>query len=481
LITIASIANDPNGYRRIQFVSPDGKRKSIRLGKVSVNIAEGVRHRVENLLSSCIANREPSREDAVWLEGIGVDLRGKLQAVGLVEPTQPLVIDQTSLDDYVAESIHRVGSNRKPGTVAVWKQVQSELTKLMPKGILLAEVTKGHAKQFHETLKKRGLASLTVVKHVRIAKQILEDAVEWEKIPANPFAKIKLSASISKNNVEVTRETIARLMPHCDPTWQTIIALSRFGGIRCPSETLSLRWANIDWEQSRMNVPEPKVEHHEGRGIRSVPISPELMPYLQDAWDRAEGGAEFVIDKPSYRAAANTGQGWKNSNLRTQLLKKLSKAGIAPWSRLFHSMRASRQTELERDFPLPVVCSWLGNRPKVANRSYLLTTDSDFDKAIQGGAQSGAVRGEIGAKSGAAGRRTKQQRVEENLVNQRGNNVFPEESQVKSTDGEGITPEMRKTWFFIGGTSFFPVETTTETTTKLPLFSLKPKNKFSRN
>lgn len=252
-----------------------------------MKIAEGVRHRVENLLSSCISNREPSREVAVWLERIGADLLGKLEAVGLVEPLEPLQIDQTSLDEHVANFIERVGSNRKPGTVAVWKQVQAELTKFMPKGILLADVTKGHAKQFHESLKKRGLASLTVVKHVRISKQMLEDAVEWEKILTNPFAKIKLSASIPKNNVEVTRDRIDELMRHCDPTWQLIIALSRFGGIRCPSETLSLRWTNIDWEHSRMNVPEPKVEHHEGRGIRSVPIFPELMPYLQAAWDLA--------------------------------------------------------------------------------------------------------------------------------------------------------------------------------------------------
>jgi hypothetical protein len=30
----------------------------------------------------------------------------------------------------------------------------------------------------------------------------------------------------------------------------------------------------IDWEMNRMSIPEPKVEHHEGRGIRSCPIFP---------------------------------------------------------------------------------------------------------------------------------------------------------------------------------------------------------------
>jgi integrase len=406
---MASIANDPNGYRRVQFVSPDGKRKSIRLGKVSLKVAESIRHRVESLLSGCITGVS-DRDTSIWLAEIterNPDLRTKFEAVGLVEPLEPVVVDQTTLDEHVADFIKRVGSNRKPGTVAVWKQVQSELSKFMPKGILLADVTKGHAKQFHETLKKRGLASLTVVKHVRISKQFLEDAVEWEKITSNPFDKIKLSASIPKSNVEVSRESIDSLMPTMDTTWQLIVALSRFGGLRCPSETLSLRWADIDWERSRMAITEPKVEHHEGRGIRSCPIFPELMPYLQAAWDIAPEGAEFVVDKPAYRLAANTGTGWKNANLRTQFIKQLRKAGIAPWGRLFHSMRASRQTELERLFPLHVVCTWLGNSPKVANRSYLLTTDDDFAKAIATcGAESGAVEAKIGAKSGAVGSRT---------------------------------------------------------------------------
>jgi hypothetical protein len=44
-------------------------------------------------------------------------------------------------------------------------------------------------------------------------------------------------------------------------------------------------------------------------------------------------------------------------------------------------MRASRQTELQREFPLHVVCSWLGNLPRIAQQSYLLVTEDDFARA----------------------------------------------------------------------------------------------------
>jgi hypothetical protein len=44
-------------------------------------------------------------------------------------------------------------------------------------------------------------------------------------------------------------------------------------------------------------------------------------------------------------------------------------------------MRASRQTELPREFPMHVVCSLLGSSPRIAQQSYLLVTEEDFAKA----------------------------------------------------------------------------------------------------
>jgi hypothetical protein len=91
--------------------------------------------------------------------------------------------------------------------------------------------------------------------------------------------------------------------------------------------------------------------------------------------------SEYVVAAPQYRAAANTAMGSKNSNLRTEMTRLLRRAGVSAWPRLFHSMRASRQTELQREFPLHVVCSWLGNSPRIAQQSYLLVTEDDFAKA----------------------------------------------------------------------------------------------------
>ena len=130
-----------------------------------------------------------------------------------------------------------------------------------------------------------------------------------------------------------------------------------------------------------LSIPEPKFEHHEGRGIRSCPIFPNLRPILDEAVEIFGDNSEYVVAAPQYRAAANTAMGWKNASLRSETLRLLRRAGVSPWPRLFHSMRASRLTELQREFLLHVVCSRLGNSPRIAQQSYLLVTEDDFAKA----------------------------------------------------------------------------------------------------
>lgn len=70
-------------------------------------------------------------------------------------------------------------------------------------------------------------------------------------------------------------------------------------------------------------------------------------------------------------------------NLRTQLSRIIGKAGLKPWPKLFHNLRATRETELAAEFPLHVVCEWIGNSQPVAARHYLRVTENDFKKAVQ--------------------------------------------------------------------------------------------------
>lgn len=146
-------------------------------------------------------------------------------------------------------------------------------------------------------------------------------------------------------------------------------------------------------------------------------------------------------------AAADTGVGWRNANLRTQFLKVLGRAKVQSWPRQFHSMRASRRTELGKDFPLHVFCSLLGKSPKVAQRSYLLVTSDDFKKAIQGveksGTKGGTVKRKSGTMSGTASASTLSQNLAKTQAKQGSDGVFPGKCEEKQADGEGFEPTVR--------------------------------------
>ena len=89
---MASIANDPNGRRRILFVAPDESRKAIRLGKCDRKSAEAIARHVETLLAAKIGGQPVGRETAVWLTTIGNALQKKLAAVGLVESVERVAL-----------------------------------------------------------------------------------------------------------------------------------------------------------------------------------------------------------------------------------------------------------------------------------------------------------------------------------------------------------------------------------------------------
>lgn len=102
-----------------------------------------------------------------------------------------------------------------------------------------------------------------------------------------------------------------------------------------------------------------------------MPLFPELRPLLEEAFDQASPGTEFVISRRSDGRV----------NWRTQLERIIQRAGLTPWPKLFQNLRSTRETELAETFPLHVVTAWLGNSHLVATKHYLQVTDDHFDKA----------------------------------------------------------------------------------------------------
>lgn len=386
---MASIARSTNGTRRILFMAPDGARPTIRLGKVSQRAAESVKNRVEQLLEAQFLNRPMEGDLAQWVAGLDPRMSKKLADVGLIPDPQQK--PASMLGPFLRT--HLDGrADLKPATKIVRGQVVRDLTEFYGDARDVRSILPGHADDFKQWLVGRNLASTTIHKRLQVARSFFHAMRRRKLIEENPFEGVKAAATGIKDRQRfVTRDEIAQVTDACpDHHWRTIVGLSRYGGLRCPSEVLSLRWQDVDWDNGRVVVTSPKTEHHAGKATRTIPLFPELRPILAEAFDLAADGAQYVVDE-RFRKAAIGPAGWMNANLRTTFGKIVRRAGLQPWPRLFHNLRASRETELVENFPVQVVTNWLGNTPKVAMQHYLMTTDEHFARALDTGESANAA------------------------------------------------------------------------------------------
>ena len=430
---MASIARDKGGNRRILFVAPNGKRPTIRLGKISHRAAEGIKYRVEQLLAAKFTGQAIDSDTARWIAELDSQLADRLARVGLIDRPQRLKI--AALEPFI-EFYTESRTDVKQSTREVWRQGKMGLVDHFGATRPLARITAGDADGYKMKLIGDGRGSMTIRKRLQFATTIFRAAVRHKLIGENPFSDVSIKAAKSGTKHFIKREETDRLLAVCEPTWRTIIALTRFGGLRCPSEVLSLRWENIDWEHERMTFRCPKTEHHPGKETRTVPLFPELKPILAEAFELAPEGAIYVVDE-RYRKSAMGKSGWRNCNLRTQFKRIIGRAGLTPWPRLFHNLRSTRQTELEERFPTHVVCAWLGNSPKVAAEHYLQVTDDHFARAVEAESKAAQNAAQQAHAQGCTDLQFEGQECE-----------FAEEYEVVrssamvKTDGEGFEPPL---------------------------------------
>jgi len=378
---MASVVKRPNGNWWIQYVDADKSRKTVRLGKTSKRTAEAVKLRVELLLAAKITDHAIDRDTAAWLARLDNTMLEKLEAVKLIEPQRR---EATKLEPFL-ESYLASRGDLKPATVVAMRHTVRNLIDFYGPNKDLRAIDHAAADNFRGWLLEQKLASATASKRLQVARQFFHVARRRKLIDENPFDGLRLTATGVRDKQRfIPSEDIARILKACpDVNWRLIVVLARYGGLRCPSEVLSLRWQDVLWDSGRLIVTSPKTEHHEGRESRTIPLFPELRPILDEAFEAASEGAVYVVDERFRQAALGKG-GWANCNLRTHFQRIVRRAGLQPWPRLFQNLRSSRETELMERHPIHTVTAWLGNCPAVALKHYLQVRDEDFAKAAQG-------------------------------------------------------------------------------------------------
>jgi len=329
-------------------------------------------------VAASIENRALDDETSRWLMNVGGVLRQKLAKVGLITELVECTLGPF-VDDYIEKR-----SNLKPATIRVLELAKKNLVDYFGGDKLLRQVTAGDAADFREALKKSGLAESTTRKRCSVASQIFRYALKHELVSRNPFDEVPKNVMGSSRRQHVAESDANKVCDQLVGTqWKLLFALSRWGGLRVGSEVRLLRWGDIDWESNRLLVHSPKTEHHEGRASRLLPMFPELRERLQAVLDELLEDFDPKCERLSEQLVLPMLEGRSDSSLRKPLERAIKAAGVTQWTRLWHSLRASRQTDLTREFPTHVVCGWLGNTEKVARENYLSTTDEDFDRATR--------------------------------------------------------------------------------------------------
>lgn len=352
-----------HGRHVIQWLDHERNRKTLRLGRISQRGAEEVRLRIEYLVAAHISNTPVDAPTLRWLEGVGVQLREKLAAKGLCEAHGSATFGAWARE--YADSRTDLSARGH----AVLDQAIKRLAATF-EGRDLRGVTPADADSWLVAAKTK-YADATVSRDVTFAKHLWSVAVKRSLATANPFEHLKAPR---KDNPErqawISADVAQRVLEACpDWRWRLVFSLARWGGLRVPSELARLKWADVMWDLKRIRV-------HGKTGPRVMPLFPELLEPLNAAWDNAKEGAAKVLP-------------WveEDSELRKDLQRIVSRAGLDIWPRIFHNLRSSRQTELEdQGYPSHVVSRWMGNTPQVARKHYLQLTDEHFERAARGGA-----------------------------------------------------------------------------------------------
>lgn len=361
---MASLSTDAKGLRRVLFIDAGGRRRTIRLGRMDKRQAEAVRSRIELLVSAAMSRHAPDRDTVAWVSDLDDVLYRRLARVDLVRPREGRQLGQW-IDHYMQSRPLKPESKRK------LKQTRQKLVACFGEACRLHEISPDDAARWAEGL--TGLSAAARKTHIGNAKTIFAEAVRREIIHRSPFAALKGGVTPAQDVRYVTREEILHMIEAAPSTeWKLLLGLARFAGLRVPSESHLLTWADVDFENDRLHVRSPKTERFPGKERRVVPIVRDLAKLLELRFAEVEEGETRLVTIRSAGAR------------RRKMLAIAKAAGVELWSDAWQSLRRSAEIDFAREFPAFATAKWLGHSPTVALRHYMTAVPDDMFQRATG-------------------------------------------------------------------------------------------------
>ncbi len=304
-----------------------------------------------------------------FVNNLAPKLRRKLEATGLLGEPIPRTLGELTgafmvhkeTDSSLSDTTHRSIRFALGRLIRYFGEEREALT-------LSTEEIEAWKKWLTE---EEGRAESSVAIYLTTGNSVFIWGIDKGYLKSNPFKGVKRGSMVTEKKRHVTMDEYRRLLEVCpNQAWRTLLALCRIGGLRSPSETFLVKWADVDWENDTLIVHSPKTQN-KGKGSRVIPLFPELRVELEASWELAEEGEEQVLAGLS-----------SPRNARNQMPKLMERAGLEPWERPFHNLRGSRDDELFSAFPDHVASEWMGHTVDVARKHYLKVTQDQIKEAV---------------------------------------------------------------------------------------------------
>ena len=358
---MASLFEDPRGSRRyVVDVYGFGR---IRVGKNKAQ-AQIILTKI-NELESSIRNGVPLDPSLKrWLQDAPTKLRNRLVKLGLAKDSSARTVA------LLLEKFQQTSETKTLRRYAIDNFVEF----LGETEVLVSEIDQVDAKRFRLFLEDKengkGYATATSSRRFKVIRSVFKLAKQLKWIDDNPFEDVVAGPQHNDSKwFFVKAEVFNDVIQHINPELQIAYALGRWGGIRLPSESCLIRLEDISWH------PRPSIYIDATKNKpRTIPIFPELRPYLLAAVERAKPGQVYLL--PKVREWRDPGQ-----MLTKYLRLAIKKAGYELWPRLLYNLRATRATEVDAEFGSKAESKWIGHGPITAKLHYLGVPDDTFDRA----------------------------------------------------------------------------------------------------
>jgi integrase len=188
--------------------------------------------------------------------------------------------------------------------------------------------------------------SATVNREVACLRHLLNLAVRWGGLGANPVKGVRMLKEPPGRLRYLSEEEIRRLLGACSPRLRPIVVCALNIG-KCKGELLDLGWSNVNLKERRILVRASKTND-----FRTIPVNDTLLRELKKLprhlqvdylfWSRHKGGKRYI----------DVGEAFENA---------LTRANIADFR--FHDLRHTFASHLAmRGVSLRAIAQLLGHK-----------------------------------------------------------------------------------------------------------------------